>query len=96
MIRYAEGSAAVGVRELRNQLSRYLRRVRAGERLVVTDRGRPVAVLSSAAVPVPDRHLERLLRQGIVRWGGGKPRGARRPPRIKGLTVAQAVVEDRR
>ena len=87
---------AVGVRQLKNQLSRYLRRVRAGERLVVTERGRPVAVISSLTVPIPDRHLERLLRQGVVRWGGGKPRGARRPPRIKGPTVAQAVIEDRR
>jgi antitoxin (DNA-binding transcriptional repressor) of toxin-antitoxin stability system len=86
----------VGVRELKNQLSRYLRRVRAGEQLVVTERGRPVAVISAPAVPVPDRHLEGLLRQGIVRWSGGKPKGARRPPRIKGPTVAQAVIEDRR
>ena len=90
------GMTAVGVRELRTQLSRYLRRVRAGERLVVTERGRPVAVILSPPVPVPDRHLERLLPQGIVRWGGGRPRGARRPPRIKGRTVAQALIEDRR
>ena len=87
---------AVGVRELKNQLSHYLRRVRAGEQLVVTERGRPVAVIAPPAVPVPDRHLEGLLRQGIVRWSGGKPKGARRPPKIKGPTVAQAVIEDRR
>jgi hypothetical protein len=37
-----------------------------------------------------------LMRQGIVRWSGGKPRGAPRPPRIKGPTVARAVIEDRR
>jgi prevent-host-death family protein len=35
----------VGVRELRQNLSVYLRRVRAGEPLEVTERGRPVAVL---------------------------------------------------
>lgn len=87
---------AVGVRELKNQLSRYLRRVRAGERVVVTERGRPVAVISSPAVPALDRRLAHLLREGVVRWSGGKPRGARRPPRIKGPTVAQAVIEGRR
>jgi prevent-host-death family protein len=87
---------AVGVRELKNRLSRYLRRVRAGERLLVTERGRPVAVISSPTVHPPDRHLESLLRRGVVRWSGGKPRGSRRPPRIKGPTVAQAVIEDRR
>ncbi|MGH7324149.1 MAG: type II toxin-antitoxin system Phd/YefM family antitoxin [Candidatus Rokuibacteriota bacterium] len=33
---------AVGVRELKNRLSAFLRRVTEGERIVVTDRGRPV------------------------------------------------------
>ncbi len=88
--------AAVGVRELKNQLSQYLKRVRAGERLVVTERGEPVAVLSPPSVTRLDRHIEGLLRKGVARWGGGKPRGARRPPRIKGPSVAQAVIEDRR
>jgi prevent-host-death family protein len=37
---------SVGVRELRQNLSVYLRRVTAGETLEVTDRGRPVAVLA--------------------------------------------------
>ncbi len=86
---------AVGVRELRSQLSRYPRRVRAGERLVVTKRG-PVAVIGSPAVPAPDRRLASRLRQGVVRWNGRKPRGARRPPTIKGPTVARAVIEGRR
>jgi prevent-host-death family protein len=35
----------VGVRELRQNLSVYLRRVRRGEKLEVTERGRPVAIL---------------------------------------------------
>jgi prevent-host-death family protein len=41
----------VSVRELRQHLSRYLRRVAEGERLVVTERRRPVAILG----PLPDR-----------------------------------------
>lgn len=40
---------AIGVRELRQQASRYLREVERGETIQVTDRGRPVAWL----VPVP-------------------------------------------
>jgi prevent-host-death family protein len=39
----------VGVRELRQNLSVYLRRVRAGHTLEVTERGEPVALL----VPTP-------------------------------------------
>jgi prevent-host-death family protein len=40
---------SVGVRELRQNLSVYLRRVEAGATLEVTERGRPVAVLSPVA-----------------------------------------------
>jgi prevent-host-death family protein len=37
----------VGVRELKANLSRYLKRVRAGTRLVVTERGRAIASIQS-------------------------------------------------
>lgn len=87
---------AVGVRELKNRLSQYLKRVRAGERLVVTERGKPVAIITPPSVTRADRRIEAMLREGVARWGGGKPRGASRPPRIKGPSVAQAVIEGRR
>ncbi len=88
--------AAVGIRQLKNQLSRYLKRVRAGERLVVTERGEPIAVISPATATRIERDVQALLREGIARWGGGKPRGTPRPPRIKGPSVARAVIEGRR
>jgi prevent-host-death family protein len=87
---------AVGIRELKNRLSQYLKRVGAGERVVVTERGQPVAVISPPPVTPADRRIEAMLRDGVARWGGGKPRGAIRPPRVKGPSVAQAVIEDRR
>jgi prevent-host-death family protein len=57
-------SDRVGVRELRQDLSRYLRRVRAGERFVVTERRQPVAVLA----PWVDETdpLERMIGQGLA------------------------------
>ena len=85
----------VGIRELKSQLSRYLKRVQAGERLLVTERGEPVAVISPPAASTAERRIEAMLRLGVARWGGGKPRGARRPPRIRGKPVAAAVIEDR-
>ena len=88
--------AAVGIRELKNRLSQYLRRVRTGEQIVVTERGRPVAVISPPSLAQPDRHVEALLRAGVVRWGGGKPRGSPRPARLKGPSVARAVIQGRR
>lgn len=86
----------VGIRELKNHLSEYLKRAGSGERLVVTERGRPVAVISPPAVKAADRRIEAMLREGLVRWGGGKPRGSRRPARIEGPSVARAVIEGRR
>jgi prevent-host-death family protein len=54
----------VGVRELRQHLSSYLARVRAGHRLIVTERNRPVAEL----VPLGREHpgLKRLVAEGRV------------------------------
>ncbi len=88
--------ATVGIRELRNRLSAYLRRVKAGERLLVTERGRPVALLSPPAETPGDRRIEAILRDGVGRWHGGKPRGAARPARNRGPSVAQAVIDGRR
>lgn len=52
---------SIGVRELRQRASSYLRRVEAGETIEITDRGRPVALLS----PIPDTSiLERLRASG--------------------------------
>jgi prevent-host-death family protein len=54
----------VGIRELRQNLSKYIRRVERGERLEVTEHGRPVAVL----VPLgePEGPLARLVAAGRV------------------------------
>lgn len=88
--------ASVGVRELRDNLSEYLRRVRAGELLVITDRGKPIGELGPAAA---GRNVERaraLVRKGLATWSGGKPTGLPRAPRPKGALVSDAVIEDRR
>ena len=55
----------VGVRELRQNLSKYLLRVARGERLEVTDHGRPVAIL--APLPPAESSLDRLVSAGRVR-----------------------------
>jgi len=54
---------SIGVRELRQRASEYLRRVEAGQSVEITARGRPVALL----VPLRGTgHLERLVRRGRV------------------------------
>jgi antitoxin (DNA-binding transcriptional repressor) of toxin-antitoxin stability system len=63
---------AVGIRELKNRLSEYLRMVARGEEILVTDRGTVVAEIrqpgqARAAVPYPG--LAQAAREGRVRLG---------------------------
>ncbi len=64
---------AVGIRELKNHLSEYIRLVRAGEEVLVTDRGEVVAELRSPSRLAPkemsDTGLEELARKGLVTLG---------------------------
>ncbi len=69
----------VSVRELKNQATRILRRVEAGERIIVTKRGRPVAVVEPSAqspVPLSDSIYRTLQRQIEARTPGAKRRPA--------------------
>lgn len=55
-------SVQVGIRELRQNLSVHLARVKRGERLEVTEHGHPVALL--VPLPQPAFGLERLIAEG--------------------------------
>jgi len=82
----------VGVRELRNNLSRYLDRVRDGEELVVTDRGQAIARM----LPVgTERVLDRLIAEGVVTPARQPKRRASKPIKAKG-TVSDLVADQRR
>ena len=63
------GTGRVGVRELRQNLSVYLERVKAGEVLEVTEHGRPVALL--APLPGPATALDRLIAGGRATGAAG-------------------------
>jgi len=87
----------VGTKRLKNQLSYYLRRVRAGEVVKVTDRGRVVAELRGAtADPSGEESLLRELdRAGLVTFGSGRSRDFE-PIRLRGRVLASdIVVQDR-
>ena len=82
----------VGVRELRNHLSRYLDRVRDGNELIVTDRGHAIA----RVVPVgSERMLDRLIAEGIV-TPAREPRSPAPKPIKTKSTVSDLVGEQRR
>ena len=84
------------ITQLKNSLSAYLRSVKEGEEVIITERGRPIARL----VPVKsmEKHLEELERRGLLRRGTGKlPEDfwdMPRPSDPEGL-VLKALLQDR-
>ena len=86
----------VGIRELKTHLSRHLKRVRAGARLLVTARGRSIATISPVDAPADVDWAHQFVAGGHAHWSGGKPTGATRPATITGRTVSSTVIEDRR
>jgi prevent-host-death family protein len=86
----------VGIRDLQAHLSRHLKRVRAGARLIVTDRGRAIATISPVAARADVSWAHRLVAEGRANWSGGKPAGNPRPaPVTGGRMVSDAVLEER-
>jgi prevent-host-death family protein len=87
----------VSVRDLKVNLSLHLRRVRAGARLLVTDRGRAIATIVPVARQPNQAWLHRLVAEGKVHWNGQKSnvpaRGVRQKP---GKLASDMVLEDRR
>lgn len=83
----------VGIRDLKNGLSRYLKRVQRGETIVVTEHGRPVARIIPARVPEP---IAKLMAEGRVTWSGKPFSPPRRPIRPRpGPPFSQYITEDR-
>ena len=72
-------TTVAGIRELKNRLTHYLRLVRNGERVIVTERGRPIAVLrpideSDGEADSLGERLASLAREGGLRLGEPKAR----------------------
>jgi prevent-host-death family protein len=86
----------VSVRDLKNRLSEYLRRARAGERLVVTDRGRPIVEVCplSRRRLSPAEALRRLADAGEITLGRGALREVA-PIRVRGRPVSRTLLDDR-
>lgn len=88
------------VSKLKASLSEYLAKVKAGEEVLVTDRGTPIARLipverNETAVPA---HLLMLEKAGLAHIGSGKIKAGfwdlPRPKDKKGLAL-KALIEDR-
>lgn len=83
----------VGIRELKARLSHYIELAVVGERIVVTDRGKPKAMLIGLE---RDPMIEQGIEQGWIRSRKRPPAHGRRRKRAKGrYTIEQVMAEDR-
>lgn len=92
--------STVGVKELKNRLTQYLRRTKEGEEIVVTKRGKPIAVIqpiqSAAPVVTLQARLAKLAAQGLVALPTHKPLKKVRMVKVSGPPISRAILEDRR
>ena len=86
----------IGIRILKENLSRYMNQVKSGETIIVTDRKKEIAVIMPFKMATEEKKIFQLVQRGVASWSGGKPRGM--IPRVtsRGKSVSGAVIEDRR
>lgn len=88
----------ISLSQLKARLSEQIRHVKNGERVLVTDRGRPVAELGPVGDEASPAELEDLVRSGLVRRGHGdldRVLDLSRPSDPEGR-VLEALLEERR
>lgn len=88
---------ARGIKEVRDHFTQYIRRVSEGEEVVVTERGRPVALLK----PIPmgltiDERLEIASLKGLIRLPQKKGSLPAHPKiELTGRLVTEIILEER-
>ena len=85
------GVPEVGIRDLRDHLSRWIGRVRQGEEIVVTDHGRAVARIVPFETP---RRLDQLIAEGKVTPAATARRTL--PRRVRATRPVSPLVDDQR
>jgi prevent-host-death family protein len=86
----------VGVRELKTQLSKYLRQVKAGRTIVITEHGKAVGRIVPAEQSLDDK-LRAMVEAGLAEWNGKRLKPMKPVAKVKeGHSVAQIIIEDRR
>ena len=91
----------VGVRELKNRLTYYLKLTKQGDNVIVTERGKPTAILHTIDSVEENASLEEklvsLAGKGMIRLPAGKARKPKaKPVEVKGVPLSKVIIEERR
>lgn len=89
----------MGLREANQRFSKAIKAVKSGKDVVLTERGKPIAVIKPLAIEEDARAtLRRLEVEGVLRCGPKSERPMptwRSPVRMKGKSIAQTISEER-
>lgn len=89
----------LGLREANQRFSKAIRAVRAGHEVILTERGRPIAVITPLAEKdAPEAALRTMADEGLITLASRKgpmPPPRWRPLKIKGQIVSQTIIDDR-
>ena len=92
--------STVGVRELKDRLTRYLKQAKSGQEIVVTERGNPIAIIQpirgAKRARSLDARLARLAAEGLVTLPTRKRLAKVHRVKVKGPPLSQTILEDRR
>jgi len=85
----------VGIRELKNKLSEYMRRVKAGETITVTGHGRTIGQIVPVKATVEER-IQAMVAAGQLEWNGKKLKPYQPKAVNTGIrTLSDLIAEDR-
>ncbi len=89
------GETSVGIRELKARLSAYLRQVKKGATLVITERGEPIGRIVPLQPSLEER-MEELAQAGLVSWSGRRLNPREPVARSRGeKMISELLLEDR-
>ena len=93
---HVSGTTA-GVRKVRDRFTHYLARVRAGETVVITDRGKPVAILKPATAGTTwEERKAQMAAEGLLILATRRKSRTWKPIQIPpGKPLSEIIIEDR-
>ena len=91
----APSIVTVGVKELKDHLSTYLRQVKDGKIIEITEHGRPVGRIIPQEITLEEK-IEAMRRAGLIKWSGKKLRPLEPIGEMIGeRTLSEIVIENR-
>lgn len=89
----------LGLREANQRFSKAIKAVRAGQEVILTERGHPIAVIK----PLKDQNAQEVTLQAMADEGlialaarkGPMPAARWRPVKVKGKALSQTIIDDR-